>query len=89
MCHFHDETVYCSKIDRDRAKNVKLQILENNSFCLKIMLFLTKTVIFKILRFTFFAISWSIFELYRLILPFWNYQSLIIKMAHRMFKLGK
>ena len=36
-----------------------------------------KLLFFKILRFTFFAVSWSIFELYRSILPFWNTQSLI------------
>ena len=36
-----------------------------------------KALFFKILRFTFFAISWSIFELYGPILPFWNSQSLI------------
>ena len=36
---------------------------------------------FKILRFTFFAVSWSIFGLYRPILPFWNYQSLIYNIS--------
>ena len=34
--------LYSSKIDRDTAKNVKIQILKNDSFCLKIVFFLTK-----------------------------------------------
>ena len=33
------------KTDRDRAKKVKRKILKNNSFCLKVVFFLTKTVI--------------------------------------------
>ena len=45
--------LYSSKIDQDTAKNVQLKILKNKSFGLKIMFFLTKTVI---LRFTFFAV---------------------------------
>ena len=36
-----------------------------------------KLLFFKIVRFTFFAVSWSIFKLFRPILPFWNSQSLI------------
>ena len=34
--------LYSSKIDQDRAKNIKRKILKNNSFCLEIMFFLTK-----------------------------------------------
>ena len=33
-----------SKIDQDTAKTVKRKILKNNSFCLKVVFFLTKTV---------------------------------------------
>ena len=32
-----------SKIDQDTAKTVKRKILKNNSFCLKVVFFLTKT----------------------------------------------
>ena len=39
---------------------------------------------FKILRFTVFAVSWLIFELFLPILPFWNSQSLAFKMAHKV-----
>ena len=39
--------LYSSKIDRDRAKTVKCEFLKNNSFCLEIVFFLTKTVIFQ------------------------------------------
>ena len=73
---------YSSKIDQDKAKNVNRKILKNNSFCLKIVFFLTKTVIFQNFTFNIFAVFWSIFELCRPILPFWNSQSLIIKHMH-------
>ena len=38
-----------------------------------------KLLFFKISRFTVFALSLSIFEQYRPILPFWNFQSLTFK----------
>ena len=66
---------YSSKIDRDTAKKANIKILKYDNFCLKIVFFLTKTVVFQ--NFTFFIVSWSIFEIYRPILPFWNSQSFI------------
>ena len=71
-----------SKIDQDIAKTVKRKILKNNSFVKKNTTFKQKLLFSKILRFTVFAVSWSIFELFLLILPFWNFKSLILKMAH-------
>ena len=44
-------------------------------FVKKNTIFKQKLLFFKILRFTVFAVSWSIFELFSLILPFWNSQS--------------
>ena len=46
------------------------------AFVKKSVFFLMKTVLIQNFKFCIFAISWSIFELYRLILPFWNSQSL-------------
>ena len=71
--------LYSPKIDRDRAKIVKFKILKNDSFCKENNISKQKLLFFKILRFTIFALSRSIFELYRPILPFWNSQNLIIK----------
>ena len=54
-----------SKIDQYTAKTVKRKILKNNSFCLKVVFFLTKTVIFQ--KFTFYCFCcilvnfWAIF----------------------------
>ena len=36
-------SINSSKIDQDRAKTVKRKILKNNSFCSKVVFFLTKT----------------------------------------------
>ena len=59
-----------SKIDQDIAKTVKHKILKNNSFRKEKHNFKQKLLFFKILRFTVFAVSWSIFELFLPILPF-------------------
>ena len=74
--------LYNPKIDQETAKNVKIQIMKNNNFCLKTVFFLTKNVIFQNFTFYIFAVFWSIFGLYRPILPFWNSQSLIIKLMY-------
>ena len=39
--------LHSSKIDRDRAKNVKRKILKNFSFCVEIVFSLTRTAIFQ------------------------------------------
>ena len=81
-----------SKIDQDTARTVKQRIFKNNSFRLKknttFEQKLQKLLFFKILRFTVFAVSWSIFVLFLPILPFWNSQRLIFKMAHSMLDLS-
>ena len=41
------------KIDQDTAKTVKRKILKNNSFCMKVVFFLTKTEVFQ--DFTFYC----------------------------------
>ena len=81
-----------SKIDQDTAKNSKTKNFEKQQFLFKSCVFLNeisrKLLFFKISRFTVFAVSWSIFELFLPILPFWNSQSLIFKMAQSMFDLS-
>ena len=74
--------LYSPKIDQYIAKIVKrkiLKILKYDSFCQKNTISKQKLLFFKISHFTVFALSLSIFELYRPILPFWNSQSLIFK----------
>ena len=60
-----------SKIDRDTAKSVKLEILKNNSFCLKIVFFLTKTVIFQ--NFTFYTFLLYLGQFFSCINPFYHF----------------
>ena len=75
----------CSlKIDRDKPKNVKIQILKNNSFLLKNCVFLNENCHFSKFHFLHFLLYLGQFldYVYRPILPFWNSQSLIIKLMY-------
>ena len=63
-------SLYSSKIDRDIAKNVKIQILKNDSFCLKkLCFFLAKTAIFQ--NFLHFLLYLGKFWCY--ICPFYHF----------------
>ena len=74
--------LYRPKIDQDTRDLVKIPKLKNNSFCSKIMFFEQKQFFnFRIV--IIFLVSWSIFDLYRFILFFWNCHSVYFEYTNR------